>query len=484
MAARAVGAGAVHLERTRFTMYHSNMHSLDWRDPEERQRDAEKAKNKGKGYGVSAQSGEQARSHFKKRAGMLDVKLTLCDWTVFLSLAGLSLAIVDVELCAFNTEFGSHHLENASTVLRCIIIGLTFLLQLVLLGYHLTDIRVYLIETNSESWRVGLTFERIVQVLAEIAACACCPIPAKFLWKDSVVWPFLSGSPLSAHGLIKIPTHVLLTLPMFLRLYLVGRYMVLHSRYYQDCATKTIASLNRVAVDFRFVIRSELYQRPLLFIFVFTICFWMVMAWMVTQCERYAYPNLPGYQHLLDFIWFEIITFFSIGYGDIKVHTYCGRALAMVTALVGTIFSSILIALMARRMALSSSEKRVNHLIAESQLSLTHKNCAARVLQNTWRTVLKRREVEKEGPGQKAVMKLRAAQRALLRAILEFRRSRWRLRMQMEDEDDYFIARRAFMETEERLSRVRKRQTQLNQQIGGLYEHVQSLTHLIHLRSC
>ncbi|CAJ0582168.1 unnamed protein product, partial [Mesorhabditis spiculigera] len=481
--AAAVRAGAVHMERPRFTMYHNNLHTLDWRDPEERQRDAEKAKNKGKGYGVSVTSAEAARNRFRQRTKMLDVKLTLCDWTVFLSLSGLALAIVDVELCAFNADIASATLDHASTILRFVIIGLTLLLQLVLLGYHLTDIRVYLIETNSECWRVGVTSERLFQVLLEVAACSICPIPARFLWKERVRWPFLSASPMSAHGTIHIPTHVLLTLPMFLRLYLVARYMVLHSRYYQDCATRTIASLNRVAVDFRFVVRSELYQRPLLSIFVFTICFWTVMAWMVTQCERYAYPNLPGYQHLLDFIWFEIITFFSIGYGDIKVHTYCGRALAMLTALVGTVFSSILIALMARRMALSSSEKRVNHLIAESQLNITHKNCAARVLQNTWRTVLRRRDAEREAAPSKSMLKLRAAQRALLRAVIEFRRSRWRLRMQMEDEDDYFVARRAFMETEERLSRVRKRQAELNIQIGGLYQHVQSLTHLIHLRS-
>lgn len=38
--------------------------------------------------------------------------------------------------------------------------------------------------------------------------------------------------------------------------------------------------------------------------------------------------------HYLNSIWFIIITFMSIGYGDIVPNTYCGRALAITTGIV------------------------------------------------------------------------------------------------------------------------------------------------------
>lgn len=230
-----------------------------------------------------------------------------------------------------------------------------------------------------------------------------------------VLWPQLSNIAEKTRQHVSIPISVLLTLPMFLRFYIACRYMVLHSSQHQDTATRTIASLNHIAVDFRFVLKSEMYERPLFVLSIASLFFWCVVSWMLTQCERlvvcggarlhslknfrFAYPSISGFQHFADYLWFEIIvslgslwilnfwsfqTFFSIGYGDVQVNTYCGRCLAMLTAIVvsplitshlslylfqGTLFSSTLIALISRKLILTTSEKRVNHIIAENNIT-------------------------------------------------------------------------------------------------------------------
>lgn len=473
----AVRAGALGLGRqgARFAVYSS--YTPSWNSAEKGLDSDEEAKHKanvGKRYGVSMNSAETTRKRWTMRKRLTDLKVRLCEVTLFLALSGLVLTIVDVEVCAINGDSGDPTMATASSSLRLCVICLTILLLFFLLAYHYVDINISMVETATIHWRVGLTTQRMGQVLLEILICAICPIPET----GTVSWAKLSPIAEETRRTIQIPTNVLISIPMFLRLFLLCRYIVLHSALHQDCATRTIASLNHISVNLAFVMKSELYERPLYMLTVISLSFWCVVSWMLTQCERYTYPSISGIQHFADFLWFQIITFFSIGYGDIQVNTYCGRALAILTAFVGTLFSSTLIALMSRKMMLSRSEKRVNHIVAENKMSNQHKHAAARVLQNTWRTVLRSRSTDKL-----AQVKLAAAQRALLSSIVAFRKSRWRMRMQSEEEDDFFTATRAFMETEDRLQKVRQRQSQLDTKILNLFENVEALTQTVLCRT-
>lgn len=90
----------------------------------------------------------------------------------------------------------------------------------------------------------------------------------------------------------------------------------------------------------------------------------------------------------------------------------------------GNITSSLITVLLGQRMLLSLSEKRVNQVIAESQLNLINRNAAARVLQWTWRTTCWRRkvvnEIEEKHNRKMTMLYLRIAQRNLLQAILRY----------------------------------------------------------------
>ncbi|PAV83541.1 hypothetical protein WR25_08170 [Diploscapter pachys] len=411
--ARMAAVRAAALNRSpRFTIYSSR--GNDWSSRE--MSGTPPTVPRSKGYGVTATTAESVRSTWKQRKNLTDLKLKLCDWNVVLSISGLILAMIDVEMCAIGLPNQYLMFEAISDCLRILTIFLTILLLLSLIAYHVTDTKIYLVETGSDNWRVGLSSDRVFKIGIELLICAICPIPDT----GYVSWSILSNVPAKTHQRITLPLNVLLALPMFLRLYIFGRYVVLHSSHYQDCATRTIASLNHVSVDFRFVVRSQLYEKPLLTLSIASATFWIIISWMLTQCER--------------------------------------------------------------RMNLTSSEKRVNHLIAENQLSKGHKHAAARVLQCTWRLILRQRESKKElEQNQRSLQfKFAAAQRNLLNAILAFRKIKWKLRNRLEEDDDsFFTAKRAFMETEERLTKVRLRQSQLDEKLRSLFSSVQNLTQLI-----
>ena len=55
------------------------------------------------------------------------------------------------------------------------------------------------------------------------------------------------------HTLQWVPVDVTLSLPMFLRLYLICRVMLLHSKLFTDASSRSIGALNRINFNTRFV---------------------------------------------------------------------------------------------------------------------------------------------------------------------------------------------------------------------------------------
>jgi hypothetical protein len=56
----------------------------------------------------------------------------------------------------------------------------------------------------------------------------------------------------------EVPIDVALSLPMFLRLYLICRVMLLHSKLFTDASSRSIGALNRINFNTRLVIYNHL----------------------------------------------------------------------------------------------------------------------------------------------------------------------------------------------------------------------------------
>ncbi|CAH8449111.1 unnamed protein product [Heterobilharzia americana] len=120
---------------------------------------------------------------------------------------------------------------------------------------------------------------------------------------------------------------------------------------------------------------------------------------------------------LLNSMWLIAVTFLSIGYGDIVPHTYCGRAIALATGVMGSGCTALVVAVFARKLELSKAEKHVIHFMMENQLNKKVKNYAANVLRETW-LIYKYTKLVKRVEASK----VRAHQRKFLRAIHGLRR--------------------------------------------------------------
>lgn len=90
-----------------------------------------------------------------------------------------------------------------------------------------------------------MTTERMAVLAVELAAVAIHPYPVGLV-------SYLEQSRLHTTPpllLSETELEIILALPMFLRFYLLGRAMKLHSRLFTDTASRSIGALNKVGVD-------------------------------------------------------------------------------------------------------------------------------------------------------------------------------------------------------------------------------------------
>ena len=90
---------------------------------------------------------------------------------------------------------------------------------------------------------------------------------------------------------------VLLSVPMFLRLYLLGRVMLLHSKIFTDASSRSIGALNKITFNTRFVMKTLMTICPGTVLLVFSISSWIIAAWTVRVCERCAPDPLDPDPH-------------------------------------------------------------------------------------------------------------------------------------------------------------------------------------------
>ncbi|KRX75435.1 Small conductance calcium-activated potassium channel protein [Trichinella sp. T6] len=365
-------------------------------------------------------------ARLRRRKMLFYRRIRINDYCFLLALVGIGVVVIENEF--HNTAYFS----ILSIVCNCISMGVTVALIVGIVLYHSTQIQISLNRTGADDWRVALTTGQIIQLATEIVICSVVPLPGLYfietvqcemLSADIMIdWTVVKEDRLTTES-VKAPLNAILSVLMVCRLYLLGRFMALRSKQFQDAATRSIAALNRITVDFAFILKSLMYENPIKVLLLFTGVLWLVMAWMFRQFngnhDEYLYSNS---------IWFVIITFLSIGYGDVTPTTYCGRGVSITTGIIGAGVSSALIAVISRQMELTRAEKQVNNFMSESKLSRQCKNIAAKVLQNRW--FIHRYS---HGKSSHDAIKLRNYQKKFLLAINDFKRVKWEQRKTSEE---------------------------------------------------
>ncbi|KTG43106.1 hypothetical protein cypCar_00021971, partial [Cyprinus carpio] len=308
------------------------------------------------------------------RRVLFEKRKRLSDYALIFGMFGIVVMVTETEL-----SWGVYTKESSySFALKCLISLSTVILLCLIIMYHAREIQLFMVDNGADDWRIAMTYERILFIVLELLVCAIHPIPGQyvFTWTARLAFTYTPS-------VADADVDIILSIPMFLRLYLIGRVMLLHSKLFTDASSRSIGALNKINFNTRFVMKTLMTICPGTVLLVFSISSWIIAAWTVHVCERY-HDKVEVTSNFLGAMWLISITFLSIGYGDMVPNTYCGKGVCLLTGIMGAGCTALVVAVVARKLELTKAEKHVHNFMMDTQLCKRVKNTAANVLRETW----------------------------------------------------------------------------------------------------
>ncbi|XP_076671024.1 small conductance calcium-activated potassium channel isoform X2 [Andrena cerasifolii] len=392
-----------------------------------------------------------------RRKALFEKRKRISDYALVMGMFGIIVMVIENELSSAGiytkASFYSTALKTLISVSTVILIGLIF-------AYHALEVQLFMIDNCAEDWRIAMTWRRIGQISIELLICAVHPIPGEYYF----LWTTKLANKGGNFGSTWVPYDVTLSLPMFFRLYLICRVMLLHSKLFTDASSRSIGALNRINFNTRFVLKTLMTICPGTVLLVFMVSLWIIASWTLRQCERF---HDEEHANLLNAMWLIAITFLSVGFGDIVPNTYCGRGIAVSTGIMGAGCTALLVAVVSRKLELTRAEKHVHNFMMDTQLTKRLKNAAANVLRETWLIYKHTRLVKRVNPGR-----LRTHQRKFLLAIYALRKVKMDQRKLMDNANTISDMAKTQNTVYEIVSDMSTRQDALEERLVGLEDRL------------
>ncbi|EDL09991.1 potassium intermediate/small conductance calcium-activated channel, subfamily N, member 2, isoform CRA_b, partial [Mus musculus] len=293
------------------------------------------------------------------RRALFEKRKRLSDYALIFGMFGIVVMVIETEL-----SWGAYDKASLySLALKCLISLSTIILLGLIIVYHAREIQLFMVDNGADDWRIAMTYERIFFICLEILVCAIHPIPGNytFTWTARLAFSY-------APSTTTADVDIILSIPMFLRLYLIARVMLLHSKLFTDASSRSIGALNKINFNTRFVMKTLMTICPGTVLLVFSISLWIIAAWTVRACERY-HDQQDVTSNFLGAMWLISITFLSIGYGDMVPNTYCGKGVCLLTGIMGAGCTALVVAVVARKLELTKAEKHVHNFMMDTQLT-------------------------------------------------------------------------------------------------------------------
>uniref|UniRef100_A0A8C5IS68 KCNN1 protein n=1 Tax=Junco hyemalis TaxID=40217 RepID=A0A8C5IS68_JUNHY len=206
------------------------------------------------------------------RRALFEKRKRLSDYALIFGMFGIVVMVTETEL-----SWGVYTKESSySFALKCLISLSTLILLGLIVMYHAREIQLFMVDNGADDWRIAMTSERVFFIALELLVCAIHPIPGQYLftWTARLAFTYAASV---AHADVDI----ILSIPMFLRLYLIGRVMLLHSKLFTDASSRSIGALNKINFNTRFVMKTLMTICPGTVLLVFSISSWIIAAWTV-----------------------------------------------------------------------------------------------------------------------------------------------------------------------------------------------------------
>ncbi|XP_066905136.1 small conductance calcium-activated potassium channel protein isoform X3 [Halyomorpha halys] len=395
-----------------------------------------------------------------RRKALFEKRKRISDYALVMGMFGIIIMVIENELSSAGiytkASFYSTALKTLISVSTVILLGL-------IVAYHALEVQLFMIDNCADDWRIAMTWQRMAQIGAELAICAVHPIPGEYYF----LWTTKLANKGGEVGRQWVPYDVALSLPMFLRLYLICRVMLLHSKLFTDASSRSIGALNRINFNTRFVLKTLMTICPGTVLLVFMVSLWIIASWTLRQCERF---HDEDHANLLNSMWLIAITFLSVGFGDIVPNTYCGRGIAVSTGIMGAGCTALLVAVVSRKMELTRAEKHVHNFMMDTQLTKRLKNAAANVLRETWLIYKHTRLVKRVNAGR-----VRTHQRKFLLAIYALRKVKMDQRKLMDNANTITDMAKTQNTVYEIVSDMSTRYDSLEERLIGLEDKINSI---------
>ncbi|XP_034649954.1 small conductance calcium-activated potassium channel protein isoform X20 [Drosophila subobscura] len=408
-----------------------------------------------------------------KRKALFEKRKRISDYALVMGMFGIIVMVIENELSSAGVYTKA---SFYSTALKTLISVSTVILLGLIVAYHALEVQnsLFMIDNCADDWRIAMTWQRISQIGLELFICAIHPIPGEYYFQ----WTTKLANKNKTIGTELVPYDVALSLPMFLRLYLICRVMLLHSKLFTDASSRSIGALNRINFNTRFVLKTLMTICPGTVLLVFMVSLWIIASWTLRQCERF---HDEEHANLLNAMWLIAITFLSVGFGDIVPNTYCGRGIAVSTGIMGAGCTALLVAVVSRKLELTRAEKHVHNFMMDTQLTKRLKNAAANVLRETWLIYKHTRLVKRVNPGR-----VRTHQRKFLLAIYALRKVKMDQRKLMDNANTITDMAKTqntvyeiISDMSSRQDAIEERLTNLEDKMQNLQEHMESLPDLL-----
>ncbi|KAK2822200.1 hypothetical protein Q5P01_022265 [Channa striata] len=403
------------------------------------------------------------------RRALFEKRKRLSDYALIFGMFGIVVMVTETEL-----SWGVYTKESSySFALKCLISLSTVILLGLIIMYHAREIQLFMVDNGADDWRIAMTYERIFFIVLELLVCAIHPIPGQyvFTWSARLAFTYMPS-------VADADVDIILSIPMFLRLYLIGRVMLLHSKLFTDASSRSIGALNKINFNTRFVMKTLMTICPGTVLLVFSISSWIIAAWTVRVCERY-HDKQEVTSNFLGAMWLISITFLSIGYGDMVPHTYCGKGVCLLTGIMGAGCTALVVAVVARKLELTKAEKHVHNFMMDTQLCKRVKNTAANVLRETWLIYKHTKLVKKIDHA-----KVRKHQRKFLQAIHQLRSVKMEQRKLNDQANTLVDLAKTQNVMYDLVSELQERSEELDKRIGTLEDKLDSVTGSLQALPC
>ncbi|XP_050395815.1 small conductance calcium-activated potassium channel protein 2 isoform X1 [Patella vulgata] len=302
---------------------------------------------------------EQRKKLILRRRWLVDVEFVM-------AVIGISLMMIENELFYLDP---SEKMSTISLVLKTFTSITTGVLLIAICLYYQTGMEIRMLDGGVDDPFAVTPFWTYVAWIVEVIVCAVHPFPSNI----EVVFVSPRG-----HSRVASIDGILSVLMMF-RLYLVGKFIVVHSRLLTDPSTQSIGALSRIKINLFFVFKSAMSESPGILIVSVMLTMYTVSCWSMRTCEMY-YTRTEESQGFSQSMWLSAITFLTVGYGDVTPQTHCGRYIAIMTGLCGLASTALLVAVIAKRLEQTRSERYVFNFLSRIHLENKHKNAAADVV--------------------------------------------------------------------------------------------------------